>query len=266
MSDRAYFVSDLHLGSLEEPNAFVFLRFLKSVKSLDQMTHLFLLGDIFDLWISNHSYFKKKYSAIIDEWVRLRDLGAQIHYFEGNHDLYLKSYFQNELGFRVHEGPEYFQIAGLTVRVEHGDEMDPDDKGYIFLRWFLRTRLMKWLAPRWPEQLVVGLGERMSRTSRHYTSQVKVVSREQIHDMIRVYAERSWRERPFDLHISGHVHVMEDFNLESCARGLENHSSKREPSAPSSAPRVVNLGSWMEKPQVFCVSEDRVEFQSLESV
>lgn len=268
MTEKAYFISDLHLGSLEEPNVFVLLKFLKTIQSKTQASHLFLLGDIFDLWVADHNYFKVKFAPILQELSRLHQVGVEIHYFEGNHDLYLQHYFAEKLGFNVHRQAAYFRILGRDIRVEHGDQMDPSDKGYIFLRRFLRTDLMEWLAPRLPEWFVVRLGERMSRVSRKYTSHVKVVSDVRARQVMRDHALRAWRERRFDLILSGHVHVTEDTTLnvreiDAKTSGREDETSAISDSERSEFIRVVNLGAWFERPRVFVISSDFIGFREL---
>ena len=84
-----------------------------------------MLGDIFDLWVADHRYFIDAYSEIIDQIKRLQRAGIEIHYFEGNHDLHLKSFWQDELGLAVHNEPFYVQLGDTVVRLEHGDQMDP---------------------------------------------------------------------------------------------------------------------------------------------
>ena len=145
---NAYFVSDLHIGSPTDSRARLFLAFLADLRGGENASHLFLMGDIFDLWVAAHSYFVDKYQPITDEILRLQDEGVEIHYFEGNHDLYLEHYWGQQVGLTVHEGPAYFELGHQTVRIEHGDQMDPDDRGYRFLRWFLRTPPLKFLMPR----------------------------------------------------------------------------------------------------------------------
>lgn len=243
MAPKVYFISDLHLGSVSEPKSFVLLKFLKSFTSSEQISDLFLVGDIFDLWISNHRYFVEKFQPIIAEFIRLQNLGVQIHYFEGNHDLYLYDYFEKELGFKVYVSAMNFQLHGQSIRVEHGDEMDPQDKGYIFLRWFLRTPVMKWLAPRLPAAAIVFIGEKMSQASRKYTSEVKTISIQHAQKVIRDHAKRAFDKRPFDIIISGHVHVLEDYNAKNY--------------------RVVNLGSWFDGCRVFELSADSAGFTKL---
>src|ERR1700733_14013025 len=132
---KAYFLSDLHISSIEEPKTHWLLDFFRAIQSKNDMTHLFLLGDVFDLWVAGHKYFVERFQPVIDELRRLSVLGVEIHYFEGNHDLYLEHFFGRVCGFKIHRAPEYFTLGGLRLRAEHGDQMDPSDRGYKFLRW-----------------------------------------------------------------------------------------------------------------------------------
>ena len=134
----AYFVSDLHLGSVQEPNYQLFLKFLNQLKT-DPPSHLFLVGDVFDIWVSDYAYFKDEHRQLITALQELQQNQVEIHYFEGNHDLYLRQFWHNQLGFKIHEGPAFFNIGEMRLRVEHGDQVDREDRGYLFLRWFLRT-------------------------------------------------------------------------------------------------------------------------------
>lgn len=226
MYAKSYFISDLHLGSITEPKAYVLINFLRSFHSSAQISNLFLVGDIFDLWISDHQYFIDKFKPIIDELTRLHSLGVVVHYFEGNHDLYLKKYFSDKLGFKVYTSATYFQLGSLKVRVEHGDEMDSQDKGYLFLRWLLRTSVVKWLSSRLPPAFVVFLGEKMSQASRKYTSELKTISKEYALKVIREHGRAAYEEQPFDFIISGHIHVVDDYQMQNY--------------------RVINLGSWFD--------------------
>lgn len=242
--NRALFVSDIHLGGPEDPKCELFLRFLDACLQ-KKATHLFLVGDIFDLWIADRRYFLDRYSKIVEKLRELVAAGMQVHYFEGNHDLDLGIFWHARLGVQVHAGPEYFSLSKLKVRVEHGDQMDPSDRGYIFLRWLLRTRVMRFLGRRLPNSWVALIGERASATSREYTSVVKTVAPEPAREKIRAHAERVFAERPFDLIVSGHVHVGDD-------------------SRPSGRFRCVNLGTWLEKPMVLEVSDEGIALREVE--
>jgi len=54
---KALFVSDIHIIDFKEPRGLLFLNLLKRLKGYHDLTHLFLVGDIFDLWIANQSLF-----------------------------------------------------------------------------------------------------------------------------------------------------------------------------------------------------------------
>lgn len=234
---KAFFVSDLHLGSGEEPHFILFKEWLSKLTEMGA-THLFLVGDIFDLWIENHSYFKKKYENLINVLVHLKQSGVEIHYFEGNHDLYLKKFWQDQLGFFVHHEAEYFTLGPWKVRVEHGDQIDLEDRGYLFLRWFLRTPLMKLIAKHLPEQLVVKIGESASQKSRHYTSEIKTLSEEKSRRKLHEHARRVHTQQAFDWFVTGHTHYKEEYTFE-CNNKLI---------------RAINLGTWLKEPLYFVLT------------
>jgi UDP-2,3-diacylglucosamine hydrolase len=244
---RAYFVSDLHLAGPEEPRTQLFERFLDAVERDDLATHLFLLGDIFDMWLGDHAYFIERYRGIVKAIGRLRTRGVEVHYFEGNHDLHLEVFWARELGVSVHPGPVRIDLGRARLRLEHGDQMDPDDRGYIFLRWFLRTPPMRFLILHLPGRLVAWIGERASAHSRNYTSQTKTISQQAAIDKIRRHAKKVHAEDPFDLIISGHVHVRDDIEFET----------------GNGRARSVNLGTWLQAPCYFRLDDVRGELVEL---
>ena len=188
---KAFFVSDIHLKDSKEPSSQILLGFLfrleESLQSHDPATHLFLVGDIFDLWISSHSFFVQKFQAIVDQLKKLKTLGLEIHYFEGNHDLYLKDFWQNTAEIQVHAEASIFQLGHYKVRVEHGDLINPDDKGYLFLYRFLRTQPLPWLAKNLPSAVVKSIGMRASGASREYTSNAKSLHEEKIRKLKMIF-------------------------------------------------------------------------------
>ena len=246
---RAYLVSDLHLGDPEDPCTRLFEGFLERIEKDDDATHLVLLGDIFDMWLGDHDYFIERYRRIVESLKRISARGVDILYFEGNHDLHLGPFWSDELGFEVHSGPAFLELGDKVVRLEHGDQMDPDDRGYIFLRWLLRTPLMRFLILHLPGRLVAWIGEWASAHSRTYTSETKTISREHAVEKIRRHAARVYAERPFDLLISGHVHVRDDSKIEG-SNGMA---------------RSVNLGTWLEAPGYFLIDDETAAMVELDS-
>ncbi len=247
---RAYFLSDIHLKTAEERNSQILLRFFRFLAESDlasRPSHLFLVGDIFDLWVGSHRYFVRRFEPLIAALRSLRELGIEIHFFEGNHDLHLHDFWQGEMGFHVHTDARYFQLAGKMVRIEHGDLINPEDKGYLFLRRFLRTSLMKTLALNLPALVVKTIGERASRASRDYTSTAKELPHDNMVAMVRRHAETAFLQKPFDLIISGHVHAVDDHSF---------HASHR-------MVRSINLGHWGDGPKTFLLTEAESRFVDL---
>jgi len=233
---QAYFLSDLHLESETDSNFFVLKDFLSQRILKKDISHLFLLGDIFDLWVSDHHYFRDRFSATIGLFKELRHHGVEIHYFEGNHDLDLQPFFEKE-GFVIHAQASEMVLGRKKWLMEHGDQMDPEDRGYLFLRWLLRTPVMRWLERSLPGLVVQWIGDSLSSTSRRYTTHLREglgsfesERREKIFRKILKHVEKLLRRgRSFDFHISGHVH--EQFHE---VFRIQNQSVE-----------LINLGSWL---------------------
>ncbi len=245
---NAYFVSDIHISSPDSSEGRQFVAFLVSLTGGYNITHLFLLGDIFDLWVADHECFIDRYKEIIDQLQRLRNEGVIISYFEGNHDLYLRGFWSERLGFAVYSSSAYIQLGNTLLRLEHGDEMDPEDKGYLFLRWFLRTRLMRALISNLPGKLVQLIGENLSSHSRRFSSPTRLVNVSKIIKTMHSHARQAHEEKPFDLFIAGHTHVRDDSQISSNRGNF----------------RSVNLGSWLDSPCYFKLRDAGGDFFELE--
>ena len=245
---KAYFLSDIHIKKPEESNSEKLLLFLHQLENTqDAVSHLFLGGDIFDLWIHNHVYFVDKYVKIVNAIRALVAKGIEVHYFEGNHDLYLTRFWQQDVGVRVHDGPVYFNLGSKIVRVEHGDFMNPEDKGYLFLRKVLRSLPVSQIAKNLPGRAVQWIGDRASQASRHYTSHQKKMEEESVKEFMHNYAEQAVKERFFDYLISGHTHVRDEY--------VFSHDGEEVIS--------INLGSWFEEQKVLCLTNEGHQFINL---
>ncbi len=220
-----------------------FLELLDLWSHEESLTHLFMVGDIFDLWIGGHDIFKKEYAALISALLRLQKTGVDVHYFEGNHDFHLSSFWQDELGIQVHTGPKTFQLGRYKVRVEHGDEMDPDDKGYLFLRWFLRTPLVKSLLCHGPGKVIQGLGSLASAQSQKHSHRKQPHGEAEIRQKFYTHTKKVSALEPLDFLISGHIHTRLDETIGKT--------------------RSLNLGTWTLQPCYFQLSSTKAEFINL---
>ncbi len=71
---------------------------------------LFLLGDLFDFWFEYKTVVPKGFVRVLGKLAELSDQGVEIHFFAGNHDLWIQDYFQKELSFIVHHTAQEFTI------------------------------------------------------------------------------------------------------------------------------------------------------------
>jgi UDP-2,3-diacylglucosamine hydrolase len=245
---RAWFVSDIHLRNINERNSVILLRFLHSLLQDSQTTHLIFLGDIFDLWVGDSDVFQKKFQALVDAIATLKRKGVEVVYFEGNHDVHVKGFWQDKLQIPVWVDHQILQMGPYKVRLEHGDFINPDDEVYLKYRSFIRKPQLEKLAYILPGKLLDGLGSWSARKSRKKSSVMRRDSEEDLRRKIRVYAEGAAKQTDFDFILTGHMHVRDEYEFQ--INGKKRMS--------------INLGSWFEPPRALCLTERGYEWKDLD--
>lgn len=150
-----YFLSDAHLGSLAIDHPRTQERRL--VNFLDGIKHkakaVYLLGDMFDFWHEYKTVVPKGYTRLLGKISELTDMGVEVHYFFGNHDLWQGDYFEKECGMTLHPHSEVVEIGDKTFYLAHGDGLDTEDKKFTLLRSIFHNALCQKLFaavhPRW---------------------------------------------------------------------------------------------------------------------
>ena len=93
---KVYFASDQHLGAPTPEKSFPrekkFVALLNEVKK--DAEAIFLLGDLFDFWFEYETVVPKGFVRVLGKLAEIRDSGIPIYFFVGNHDLWMKYYFQ----------------------------------------------------------------------------------------------------------------------------------------------------------------------------
>lgn len=238
---NSWFISDLHLKDVHERNGITLLRFLFYLNQNPKQQRLFLLGDIFDAWVSDGSAFVNNYQMIIDEIVKLKQGGGEVYYFEGNHDVHIDIFWTKKFNIPVIEKMQYFDLDGYTVRLEHGDFINPDDRAYLQYRELIHHPSIEFLGHRLPSRFWKWLTEAQSKKSRKKTARYALENSERIIKLVRAYAEVSYLQKPFDLIVTGHMHIFDDYQFEI--------GGKKS--------RSINLGTWLEIARVLKVSGDK---------
>ena len=129
--NRIYFISDTHLGepgtrrsAREQENALIgFLRTLR-----DRADMLYIVGDLFDFWFEYRTAVPNVGARVIFELYNLVQAGVRVICLPGNHDIWLGSYLQEQVGLELPGGPVTVTHQGLRFYIGHGDEFRTDWK------------------------------------------------------------------------------------------------------------------------------------------
>lgn len=142
-----YFASDVHLGlsyrgADPRERERRFTAWLDSIEA--DCEALFLVGDIFDFWFEYKRVVPKGFVRTLGKLAAFCDRGIPVHFFAGNHDLWIRDYFAREIGMIVHTQPEVFTLHGRTLLVAHGDGLGKiDDWKYALLRRIFHSRFLR---------------------------------------------------------------------------------------------------------------------------
>ena len=225
---KIYFISDFHLGA---PNRDLsLLREKKIIRFLNKIQHdagqLFILGDLFDFWFEYKRVVPKGFVRILGKLAELSDSGITIHFFVGNHDMWMKTYFQEEMNINVYHHPKEFALQGKRFLIGHGDGLGPGDHGYKTIKKIFRNPVSQWLFGALPPYIGMGVADFFSRKSRAKTGTTDEVFLGEDKEWLIIYCKEILQKEHFDYFIFGHRHLPIEFEL--------NDRSK-----------YINLGDWI---------------------
>ena len=66
-------------------------------------SEIYLVGDIFDFWFEYKYTVPKGCIRFLGKIAELIDLGVKIHFFTGNHDMWMFDYLKEELHVTIHK-------------------------------------------------------------------------------------------------------------------------------------------------------------------
>ncbi len=200
---KTIFVSDLHIQGLEDPTLKAFLAFLDEREGT--ISRLVIVGDLFDFWVGFRSVVYVHYVPVLERLWRLRQKGVVIDYVEGNHDFDLGPFFRDILKVNVIPKEASLQLDHWNIYLTHGDGINPKDRGYHILRWFLRTPFTRFLIKILPASWLWAIGKKSSHVSRHYRN-----VHPQTAELYRSFAQKKLEEGSSDVVILGHSHTPEE--------------------------------------------------------
>lgn len=223
-----YFISDFHLGA---PNAEASRkREQKIIRFLEEKRHtaeaFFMLGDMFDFWFEYRHVVPKGAVRLLGKLGELTDSGIPIHFFVGNHDMWMKDYFQKELNIPVYFQPKEFELLGSKFMIGHGDGLGPGDHRYKFIKKVFRNSASQFLFGILPPVLGIGLANTLSKRSREKTGKVDEIYLGDDREWLVQYCKGTLQNKHIDYFVFGHRHLPLDIDL-------------------GSGSRYINTGDWI---------------------
>lgn len=223
-----YFLSDVHLGLYPTEKSLVRERIL--VNWLDQIkgdaSEIYLMGDIFDFWHEYKHVVPRGFTRFLGKLAELADNGVELHFFTGNHDIWVYDYFQEELGMKIYRKGIERTFDGKKFYLAHGDGLGTGDHGYKLMKWGFTNRVLQWLFARIHPNASMAFGKRWSKSSRYAKGIVARPYRGDEDEVQVTFALSMLNTTHYDYFIFGHRHIPYDIQI-------------------GNSSRVINLGDWI---------------------
>jgi UDP-2,3-diacylglucosamine hydrolase len=225
--NKLYFASDFHLGAGALTNSREredrIIRWLDSIQA--DAAELFLMGDVFDFWFEYKTVVPKGYIRFLGKLAQLTDAGVKLYLFKGNHDMWMFSYFEKELGATIISDELKIERGGKKFFLHHGDGLGPGDNFYKALKKFFRSSFCQWLFARVHPNLGVGIANYWSTHSR-ISNTKKDDNKPGEQEWLVSFCKDELQTNFYDYLVFGHRHKPLDIQL-----------------TPQS--RYINLGEWV---------------------
>jgi UDP-2,3-diacylglucosamine hydrolase len=225
---KVFFASDLHLGVPNKNESLLrekkFVRWLDYIKAEAEV--LFILGDLFDFWFEYKNVVPKGFTRILGKIAELSDLGIEVIFFTGNHDMWMFGYFEAELNIKIIRQPKAFTISQKRFYIAHGDGLGPGDKGYKLLKKIFTNRLCQKAFAAMPPAWGFFLAQYFSGKSREVNQIKDIHFLGEDKEWLIIHSKEVLAKTHFDYFIYGHRHLPMKLSL------TDNSA-------------YVNLGDWI---------------------
>ena len=183
---------------------------------------------MFDFWYEFRTVVPRGYTRFLGKLSELTDLGVEVHFFTGNHDIWCGDYLATECGVTLHREPLTTEIYGREFYLAHGDGLGDADVNFKLLRAMFHShtlqRLFSALHPRWSVELGLRWAKH-SRLKREGGKDPDYMGEDK--ENLVVYSKAYLKNHPdINYFIYGHRHIELDLMLSASAR-------------------VVILGDWI---------------------
>jgi UDP-2,3-diacylglucosamine hydrolase len=217
-SHKIFFASDFHLGL--KAGSVPLDRERKVVAWLDQIAseadEIYLIGDIFDFWWEYKLVVPRGFTRFLGTVAEITDSGIPVHFFTGNHDMWVSDYLTKECGVIIHTDPLTTTFKGKKFHIAHGEGLGTEKGVYKSLLKIFRNKPLRVLFSALHPSIGVRIGHRWSLSSRLGKGISTEFLGEDKEDLIR-YAVSVSAENNIDYFIFGHRHLAMTYKLRNNA-------------------------------------------------
>lgn len=237
----------MHFGAPDHDSSLVrekrFVQWLNDI--MPHCERLILLGDVFDYWFEYKYVQPRGYIRLLGKLAEMSDAGIPIDIFAGNHDLWYKDFFPNEIGASIFRKPQIREFFGKTFYLAHGDGLGPGDHGYKFMKRVFTSRINQWLFARLHPNFATSLANYFSGLGRK-SNPDKGSEFFGEKEFLIIHAREMLQQQPeIDHFVFGHRHHFREIEL------VENKS-------------VFYLGDWINYFSWLEIGEKGAELMKLE--
>ena len=147
--------------------------------------------------------------------------------------MWLNGYFEQELGFIIHDDNYIFEENGVKICVGHGDGKGPEDFKYKQLKKIFRSPICQWFFRWLHPDIGMGIAQFWSRKSRYGNGEREERFLGEDKEWLIQYIKRKHPSIQANYYIFGHRHLAIEHTI--------NEEAK-----------YINLGDWIKFQSYAC--------------
>ena len=193
------FISDIHLSKNSPHLTTAFKAFL--VESKKACSHLFILGDLFEVWIGDddNNSFHQEIKAALSEFT---SNGPETFFMHGNRDFLIGNDFCGAASIQLINDPCIIDINDEKAMLTHGDQLCTDDHEYQAFRSVVRN-------PIWQKDFLnfpISKREKIAGETKNASKDSKVKKTMEIMDVNDEAVLKAFDDNEIRIMIHGHTH------------------------------------------------------------
>ena len=204
----------------------------------------YFVGDIFDFWWEYKHVVPKGFIRFLGKVAEITDSGIPVYFFTGNHDIWMKDYFEKEIGVKIFKKEQVISINNKIFLIAHGDGLGKGDRSYKFLKSVFTNRFLQWCFTRLHPNFALWLGHTWSNNRKKKAKTVKFYGHDK--EQLIQYAKEKLETEHFDYFIFGHRHYPMQIEL-------------------SKNTQFVNIGDWLTNFTFAVFKNNKIELKTFKN-